>query len=169
MLFNFGRTKIHKNGIISITIGIDAHPVEALRGSTLFLKQDEKLLNSLWISTELLAYLLIMWLKLIRTIYSKLDFHGILKLISNFYSGWDLSLAGKRRVLLGNSINPKSEIDVRISELKNNDELLRILQSIIKELLRYFNIDIDKYEQGYYLFEETIERYFNVVFKKMDT
>ncbi|MFW9875924.1 MAG: protein kinase, partial [Candidatus Thorarchaeota archaeon] len=104
MLFNFGRTKIHKNGIISITIAINAFPVEALRGSILFLKQDEKLLNSLWISTDLLAYLLIVWLKLIRTIYLKLDFHGFLKLMLNIYSGWDLSLTGKERVLLGNNI-----------------------------------------------------------------
>ncbi len=63
----------------------------------------------------------------------------------------------------------KSEIDISISGLKNNDELLKILQSIIKELLRFFNIDIDKFEQGYNLFEETIERYFNVVFKKIDS
>ncbi len=165
MLFNFGRTKIHKNGIISITIAIDAHPVETIRRSILFLEQDERLLNSLWVSTELLAYLLMMWLELVRTIYSKLDFHGILKLISNFYSGWDLSLAGKRRVLLGNNINPKSEIDARISELNNNGDLLKILQTIIKEFLRYFNIDIDEFERGYTLFEKTIETYFNAVFK----
>ncbi len=165
MFFNFSRTKIHKNGIISITIAIDAHPVEAIQRSIFFLEQDERLLNSLWISTELLAYLLMMWLELVRTIYSKLDFHGILKLISNIYSGWDLSLAGKRRVLLGNSINPKSEIDARISELNNNDDLLRILQTIIKEFLRYFNIDIDKFERGYGLFEEVINRYFEIVFK----
>ncbi|MFW9972818.1 MAG: protein kinase [Candidatus Odinarchaeota archaeon] len=164
MLFNFGRTKIHKNGIISITIAINAFTVEALRGSILFLKQDEKLLNSLWISTDLLAYLLIVWLKLIRIIYSKLYFHGILKLMLNIYSGWDLSLTGKKRVLLGNNINPKSEIDIKISDLKDNNELLRILKAIIKELLRYFNIDIDQFDQGYNLFEETIERYFNIVF-----
>ncbi|MFW9880141.1 MAG: hypothetical protein ACFFG0_44265, partial [Candidatus Thorarchaeota archaeon] len=59
----------------------------------------------------------------------------------------------------------KSEIDIKISDLKDNNELLRILKAIIKELLRYFNIDIDKFDQGYNLFEETIERYFNVVFK----
>ena len=165
MLFNFGRTKIHKNGVISISIAVDAHTVEAFRRSYLFIEQNEKLLNSLCIITDLLAYLIIMWLKLIVTIYSKLDFHGILKLILDIYSGWDLSLAGKNRVLLGNNINPKSEIDVKISELKNNDEILGVLQSIIKELLRYFNIDIDKFEQGYNLFEEIIERYFNVVFK----
>jgi len=165
ILFNFGRTKIYKNGMISITIAIDAHPVEVLRGSILFLDQDEKLLNSLWIHTDLLAYLIIMWLKLISTIYSKLDFHGILKLILDIYSGWDLSLAGKNRVLLGNNKNPKSQTDVNIRELEDNTELLRILQSIIKEMLRYFNIDIDNFEQGYSLFNEIIERYFNIVFE----
>ena len=165
MLFNFGRIKIHKNGVISITIAINAYPVEALRGEYFLLRKDEKLLNSLLISTDLLAYLIIMWLKLIRTIYSNLNFHGILKLILDIYSGWDLSLVGKKRVLLGNNINPKSEIDVKISYLKENDELLKVIQSIIKELLRYFNIDIDKFEQGYSLFKEIIERYFSSVFK----
>lgn len=164
MIFNFSRVKIHKSGLISITIAMDASPVEVLRGEFLLFRRDEKFLNSLWINTELLAYLIMMWLKLTRTIFSKLEYHGIVKLILNIYSGWDLSLAGDKQILFGNSINPKSKIDVKISGLKDNDELLKIIQLILKELLRYFNIDIDKFQKGYRHFAETIERYFNPVF-----
>ncbi len=164
VLFNFSRIKIHKNCIISITVAVDAHPMRDLQGEYFLLGKDEKFLNSLWINTDLLGYLIMMWLKLIRTIYSRLDIHGILKLMIEIYSGWDLSLAGNKRVLQGNHINPKSEIDVKVSELIDSDDLLNIIQSILKELLRYFSIDIDRFKQGYSLFEEVIEKYFNVVF-----
>jgi len=163
-IFNFSRIKIHKNGLISMTIAMDASPVDALRGSFPIFRRDEKFLNSLWINTELLAYLIMMWLKLTRTIYSKLEDHGILKLMLGIYSGWDLSLTGNKQVLLGTNINPKSKIDVKISELKDNEQLYNIIQSILKELLRYFNIDIDKFQQGFSLFEKTIESYFGTVF-----
>lgn len=164
MIFNFSRVKIHKSGLIFITIAMDAFPVEVLRGKFFLFRRDEKFLNSLSINTNILAYLIMMWLKLTRTIFSKLEYHGIVKLILNIYSGGDLSLAGDKQILLGNSINPKSNIDVKISELKDNDELLKIIQLILKELLRYFNIDIDKFQEGYSHFAEIIERYFNPVF-----
>ncbi|MFX0070005.1 MAG: protein kinase [Candidatus Hermodarchaeota archaeon] len=165
MVFNFGRTKIYKKGIISMTIAVDASPVEDIQNSIFLLKKNEKTLNSLWINANLLAYLIMMWLKLVRSIYTKLDFQGSIKLILDVYSGWDLSLVGGRTLLLGNDINPRSEITVKISDLNDNEKVLKTIQSILKELLRFFNVDIDEFERGYELFRGTIEEYFSVVFK----
>jgi len=164
LLFNFSRIKIYKNGSISIIIAVNAYTVEKIKNSYFFIGSDKKLINSLWIRTNLILYLIIMWLKLTRTIYSKLECHGIVKLFLDIYSGWDLSLAGDKQILMGNNINPQSKIDVKISELRDNDEMLNIIQSILKELLRYFNIDIDRFQEGYSLFEKTLERYFDPVF-----
>ena len=165
LVFNFGRTKIYKKGTISMTIAVDASPVKSIQNSIFLLERNEKTLNSLWINAKLLAYLIMMWLKLVRSIYTKLDFQGSLKLILDIYSGWDLSLVKDRTLLLGNSINPRSEINIKISELRDSDRLLKIIQSFLKELLRFFGIDIDEFEQGYELFRDTIEEYFSMVFK----
>ncbi len=166
LLFNFCRTKIHQKGIISITISIDAASLEAIRSSIFFLRDDKKLLNSLCVNTNLLAYLILMWLKLMKSVFSINNFQGRIKSIVNLYSGWDLSLVGNRRVFLGNIINPKSIIDINLDEFEDSNQIFNILQLIIKELLRFFNIDIDRFQEGYELFEETIKEYFDPIFRK---
>lgn len=163
-LFNFGKVKIYSNGIITITISIDALPVEAIRSSFLFLEND--LLKSLFLSSDLLAYLLIMFLKLIKSIYTKLERVGILRSIISIYSGWDLALCSDKRVLKGTSINPISELDIKISDLQDNEKALSYLMLILRDLLRFFTIDIDRFDEGYELFKEIIDRYFKVVFKE---
>ncbi|GAI88842.1 unnamed protein product [marine sediment metagenome] len=52
-----------------------------------------------------------MWLKLTRTIYLKLEVHGILKLMLNIYSGWDLSLVRDKKILLGNYRATRSHLE----------------------------------------------------------
>ncbi len=108
-----------------------------------------------------------MWLKLISTFYSELNFQGLLKLILSIYSGWDLSIvsSSNHRILAGNNINPQSEIDINIKNLRDRDEIFIILKSIFKEILRYFGVDIDEFKKGYSLFEDIVEGYFNTVFK----
>lgn len=83
------------------------------------------------------------------------------------YSGWDLSIvnSSNRRILAGNNINPHSEIDINIKNLRDKDEIFLILKSIFKEILRYFSVDIDEFEKEYSLFKDTVEGYFNTLFK----
>jgi len=164
MIFNFGRVIIKDNGIVSIIISLDAFTVEKIRNSYFFIENNDKLLNSLVIHTDLLAYLLMMFLKFIKSIYTKLESVGILRSMISIYSGWDLSLATDKRILKGTYFSPTSELDIKISDLIDNEKTLNYLKLILRDLLRFFTIDIDRFEEGYVLFEDIIDRYFKAVF-----
>jgi len=167
LIFNFARTKVYKNGVITITVAINASTIEDIKRSVRFLGIDDKILKTVWISNDLLSYLIVMWLKLTSTFYSELNFQGLLKLILSIYSGWDLSIvsSSNHRILAGNNINPHSEIDINIKNLRDKAKIFIILKSIFKEILRYFRVDIDEFEKGYGLFKDIVEGYFNTVFK----
>ncbi|MHA1414334.1 MAG: hypothetical protein ACTSO4_17185, partial [Promethearchaeota archaeon] len=108
-------------------------------------KHDESIRDSLSIDTKLLIYLILNWLKLIKIIYLKLNLIGKLK--------------------LGSSLNPKSELDINIKDLKDNDKILEILRSFLKELVRYFGIDIDDCNQKYELiFSKIVDSMFDRIF-----
>ncbi|GAH63930.1 unnamed protein product, partial [marine sediment metagenome] len=112
------------------------------------------------------AYLLMMYLKLTKSIYSKLDCVGILKSLVSIYSGWDLALVTDNRILSGTNLNPRSELNIKISDLQDNEKTLNYLKLILRDLLRVFTIDIDRFDEGYELFDDIINKYFKSVFKE---
>ncbi|MHA1230950.1 MAG: protein kinase domain-containing protein [Candidatus Helarchaeota archaeon] len=163
-IYNFGRVKIFKDGIISIIIAFQAFKVGIFPEYSFYSKHDESIRDSLSIDTKLLIYLILNWLKLIKIIYLKLNLIGKLKLSLNIYSNETLSLTGNV-LKLGSSLNPKSELDINIKDLKDNDKILEILRSFLKELVRYFGIDIDDFNQKYELiFSKIVDSMFDRIF-----
>lgn len=163
--YNHSKIKIFWNGRLDHIIIYNAPQVRDRNPDEYYYDESkrEEFFNSLLLSSVLPPYLFLMWLKLAKLIFDIGKFKGEFSLLLRIMTNRKISLWYKYMDLGQNDMIIKEKINT--DDLSKKENLRKVLDNLLMELLRYFNYDLKDKDKGMAIFNDTIKDYIDFVFK----
>ena len=139
---------------------MDINPRESYYGEE---SKREEFHNSLLLKSVLPPYLFLMWFKLAKLIFDIGKFEGDFNLLIRIMTNRSLSLWHEYKDLGQNDIIIKEVLNT--NDLSKKENLRKVLDNLLMELLRYFKYDLKDKDKGISIFNDTIRDYIDFVFK----
>ncbi len=155
-----GNGRINHLIIYDAPLVMDINPREFYYGEE---SKREEFHNSLLLSSVLPPYLFLMWFKLAKLIFEIGKFKGEFSLLIRIMTNRSLALWYEYKELGQNDIIIKEVLNT--NDLSNKENLRKVLDNLLMELLRYFKYDLKDKEKGISIFNDTIRDYIDFVFK----
>ncbi len=159
---------IFGNGIVRHNIIYQTVPIASLypySNKLLGMEESKKLRfnNAPYLMGDLLVYIYACWIKLIKLIFEKGNFHGRFNLTSKIKYKSEIALGLGDYSPLSHTNDIKVEKTINSNDLTERDSLNILITSILKEVLRYFGYDLANINDKLEIFRELINQYLDFI------
>lgn len=165
--YNYSNIEIYRNGVINNIIIYNVPSVKDIKPhvSQFFEPSLRKRVDeALFLSSSLISYIIMMWLKLVNLIYERCNYNGRFKFILRILGEHEIVLC-ENFVSLGNSYDIKVEDIFYAYNLSDREGYLKTLRDLLKEILRFFGFELKNIDDGLKNFEDSINNYIDSIFK----